>query len=379
MSYQYKLSKEQEMILATVRQIVKEKIAVRAAEIDKSGKYPWDIVRLYQDSKILSLPIPEKYGGVGASEFTCCLVVEEIAKTCGNSAHALSDHWLGITPLLVAGSEEQKEEYLTKMATNPAAFSLTEPEAGTDAAAVQTKAVLQGNEYVLNGRKCFCTCANEAEFITVFAKTQPDAGSRGLSAFVLEKKKTPGLSIGKIEDQIGMRGTPACEVILSDCHTASKNRLGKEGDGFRIAMRTLDRTRPMTAALVTGIAQGALDYAIDYAKRRVQFGKPISELQAIQLMLADAATGIEASRHLVYEAAHFIDSGQPNTKVSAMAKYFATDMAVKVTNDAMQVLGGYGLLKDFPLEQKMRDARMHQILEGTNQILRVVVARSLLA
>lgn len=375
----YQLSKDQEMIITTVRQIAKEKIAPRAAEIDKSGQYPWDIIRLYQDHNILSLPIPEKYGGGGASEFTCCLVAMEIGKVCGNSAHALTDHWLGITPCLVGGSEEQKEEYLTKMTTNLAAFSLTEPEAGTDAGALKTTAVLEGDEYVLNGLKCFCTDGDQADFVTVFAKTQPEAGTRGLSAFILEKKNTPGLSIGKIEDHIGMRGTPACEIVLNDCHTAVKNRLGKDGDGFKIAMQTLDRTRPLTGALVTGIAQGALDYAVDYAKRRVQFGRPIADFQAIQLMLADAATGIEASRQLIFRAAHFIDSGQPNTMASAMAKYFATDTAVKVTNDAMQILGGYGLLRDYPIEQRMRDARMHQILEGTNQILRVVVARSLLS
>ena len=373
----YGLTEDQEMIITTVRDMAKDKIDPRAAEIDKKGEYPWDIVNLYRESQILAMPIPEQYGGVGAGELTCCLVIEEIAKVCANSAHALADHWLGMEPLLVGGSEEQKQKYCPQMTTQLAAFSLTEPEAGSDVASIQTRAVLKGDEYILNGTKCFCTDGNEAHFITVFAKTDPSAGARGMSAFLVEKG-TPGLSVGKIEDQMGMRGTPACEIILEDCPVPSGNLLGKEGGGFRIAMQTFDRSRPYDAALAVGIAHGAVEYAIDYAKQRVQFGRPIAELEGIQFMLADMATEVEAARQLVYKAAVLIDQGTPDSKASAMANYFATDVGVKVTNDAMQVLGGYGYMRDYPLEQKMRDARLLQIVEGTNQVLRVVVARGLL-
>jgi alkylation response protein AidB-like acyl-CoA dehydrogenase len=373
----YNLTEDQEMIITTVRDMAKDKIADRSPEIDKSGEYPWDIVGLYRDSQILAMPIPEKYGGVGAGELTCCLVIEEIAKVCANSAHALADHWLGMEPTLIGGSEELKQKYCPKMTTDLAAFSLTEPEAGSDAAGIKTRAVLKGDEYILNGTKCFCTDGNEASFITVFAKTDPGIGTRGISAFLIEKG-TPGLSVGKIEDQLGMRGTPACEIILEDCHVPRENLLGKEGEGFKIAMQTFDRSRPFDAALAVGIATGAIEYAIDYAKERVQFGRPIADLQAIQLMLADMATQTEAARGLVYRAATLIDQGTPDSQASAMANYYATDVGVKVTNDAMQILGGYGYMRDYPLEQKMRDARLLQIVEGTNQVLRVVVARGLL-
>jgi alkylation response protein AidB-like acyl-CoA dehydrogenase len=372
------LTEDQEMIIASVRDMAKDKIAPRVTEIDRTGQYPWDIVQLYRESQILPMPIPEKYGGVGAGELTCCLVIEEIAKVCANSAHALADHWLGMEPLLIGGTEEQKQKYCPQMTTDLAAFSLTEPGAGSDAGSIQTKAVLKGDKYIVNGTKCFCTDGNEARFITVFAKTDATAGTRGISAFLIEKG-TPGLSVGKIEDQMGMRGTPACEIILEDCPVPKENLIGgKEGQGFRYAMQTFDRSRPFDAALAVGISTGALEYAIDYAKQRVQFGQPIAEFQGIQFMLADMATMTEAARQLVYKAAILVDEGKPDSKFSAMANYFATDVGVKVTNDAMQVLGGYGYMRDYPLEQKMRDARLLQIVEGTNQVLRVVVARGLI-
>ena len=372
------LGEDEEMILTTVKDLVKDKIADRAAEIDQTGEFPWDIVDLYRETGILSLPIPEEYGGGGVRELVNCMVLEEIAKACANSSHALADHWLGITPLIIAGNEEQKQKFFPQWVTKLAAFSLTEPEAGSDASGVQTKAVLQGEEYVLNGSKCFCTDGKEADFVTVFAKTDPAGGTRGLSAFVVDKS-VPGVSIGKIEDQMGMRGTRACEVILEDCHVPRENLLGKEGQGFRIAMQTLDRTRCTDAALALGIAEGAMAYAIDYAKERRQFGQAISEFQGIQFMLADMAMAIEASRQLVYKAAYVVDRGGPDGKLSAMANCYATDMAVKVTNDAMQILGGYGYMRDYPLEQKMRDARLFQIVEGTNQVQRIVIARGVLA
>ncbi|MFC1906739.1 acyl-CoA dehydrogenase family protein [Chloroflexota bacterium] len=372
------LSEDEEMIMTTVKDLVKDKIADRSAEIDKTGEFPWDIVDLYRETGILSLPIPEEYGGGGVHELVNCMVLEEIAKTCANSAHALADHWLGITPLIIAGNEEQNQKFFTEWLTRLAAFSLTEPEAGSDASGVKTKAVLQGGEYVLNGSKCFCTDANEADFITVFAKTDPTAGTKGLSAFIVDKA-TDGISIGKIEDQMGMRGTRACEVILEDCHVPQGNLLGKEGHGFRIAMQTLDRTRCTDAALALGIAEGAMAYALDYAKERRQFGQAIADFQGIQFMLADMGMAIESARQLVYKASYLIDHGGPDGTASAMANCYATDIAVKVTNDAMQILGGYGYMRDYPLEQKMRDARLFQIVEGTNQVQRIVMARGLLA
>jgi len=372
------LSEDEEMIMTTVKDLVKDKIADRAAEIDKNGEFPWDIVGLFRETGILSLPIPEEYGGGGVHELVNCMVLEEIAKTCANSTHALADHWLGITPLLIAGSDELKKKYLPIWVNKLAAFSLTEPEAGSDASGVKTKAVLKGDEYVIDGAKCFCTDANEADFITVFAKTDPTVGTKGLSAFIVDKS-WDGISIGKIEDQMGMRGTRACEVILEDCHVPKENLIGKEGEGFKIAMQTLDRTRCIDAALALGIAEGAMAYALDYAKERRQFGQAIAEFQGIQFMLADMGMAIESARQLVYKASYRIDHGGPDPKLSAMANCYATDIAVKVTNDAMQVLGGYGYMKDYPLEQKMRDARLFQIVEGTNQVQRIVIARGLLA
>jgi alkylation response protein AidB-like acyl-CoA dehydrogenase len=260
-----------------------------------------------------------------------------------------------------------------------AAFSLTEPEAGSDAGALKTKGVRDGEEYVLNGVKCFCTDGHVADIVTIFARTdpEPNARTRGLSAFIVEKG-TPGFTIGKLERQMGMRGTTACEIILEDCRVPKGNILGKEGDGFKIAMQTLDLTRPKDAAIAIGIAQGAIDVAINYAKERKQFGRPIAEFQAIQFMLADMTTQIEAARLLVYKAAWLIDDGTPSAMYSSMANYFATDVAVEVINQAMLVLGGYGYMKDFPLERKLRDAKLLQIVEGTNQIQRLVVARNLI-
>jgi len=372
------LSEDEEMIMTTVKDLVKDKIADRSAEIDKNGEFPWDIVGLFRETGILSLPIPEEYGGGDVRELVNCMVLEEIAKTCANSTHALADHWLGITPLLLAGSDDLKKKYLPIWVKKLAAFSLTEPEAGSDASGVKTKAVLKGDEYVLDGAKCFCTDANEADFITVFAKTDQSAGTRGLSAFIVDKS-WDGISIGKIEDQLGMRGTRACEVILEDCHVPQENLIGKEGQGFKIAMQTLDRTRCIDAALALGIAEGAMAYALDYAKERRQFGQAIADFQGIQFMLADMGMAIESARQMVYKSAHIIDHGGPDPKLSAMANCYATDMAVKVTNDAMQILGGYGYMRDYPLEQKMRDARLFQIVEGTNQVQRIVIARGLLA
>lgn len=373
----YGLTEDQEMIVASVREIAKDKIAPRAADIDKENEYPWDIIELYRESEILGMLIPEEYGGIGASELTCCLVIEELAKVCANSAHALADHWLGLEPVMMGAHEEQKKEFLPPLTTKLAAFSLTETEAGSDIAGIQTKAVLDGDEYVINGQKIFCTNGGTADFISVFARTSSDR-NKGMSVFWVPKE-TPGLIIGKKEDQLGMRGTPAYELIFEDCRVPKGALIGNEGDGFKTALRVFDRSRPFDAAIGVGISTGALEYAIDYAKERKQFGQPIANFQGIQFMLADMAIQTEAARQLVYKAAVMIDQGSPFiSKYSSMANCFATDTGVKVTNDAMQVLGGYGYIKDHPLEQKMRDARLLQIVEGANQIQRVVVARNLL-
>ncbi len=377
----YELTEEQQMIRSMARKMAKERLAPRAAEIDRKGEYPCDIINFLRENHILEMPVPTAYGGGGVDELSCCILIEEFAIECANSAHALADHWLATTPLLLGCNEEQKKRIFPMLGQKIVAFSLTEPDAGSDVGNLKTRAVLKGNEYILNGTKCFCTDGSFADYVVVFAKTDPEAGARGISAFFVDKK-SPGFSVGKIEDQMGMRGTPACELILEDCNVPKENLIGKENAGYKLAMQTFDRTRPIDAALTVGIAQGAFNYAKEYAKNRVQFGKPIAELQAIQFMLADMAIATEASRQLVYKAVSLavslIDSGAPDSMFSSMAKCFATDMAMKVTTDAMQVLGGYGYIKDHPTERMFRDARLFQIVEGTNQVQRLVIANNLL-
>ena len=373
----YKLGEEQEMVRAMAREMAKDKLAPRAAEIDRKGEFPWDIIDFFRQNQILNMPIPVEYGGQGADAMSCHLVIEEFAMECANSAHALADHWLGIHPLEIAFSEVQKKQIFPLLDEKLVAFSLTEPEAGSDVGNLKTRATLKGDHYVLDGTKCFCTNGAVADYVVVFAQTDPEAGTRRMSAFFVDTK-TPGFSIGKIEEQMGMRGTPACEIILEDCAVPRENLLGKEGDGFGIAMKTFDRSRPTDAILAVGIAQGALNYAREYATQRVQFGRPIADFQAIQFMLADMAIQIEAARNLVYRAASLIDDGTPDSMISAMSNCFATDAAMKVTTDAIQVMGGYGYMKDHPLERMFRDAKLFQIVEGTNQIQRLVVARNLL-
>ena len=377
MAGSYKLGEEQEMIRAMARKMAKDRLAPRAAAIDREGEFPWDIIDFFRQNHILNMPIPVEYGGQGADALSCHLVIEEFGTECANSAHALADHWLGIHPLEIAGSEEQKKRIFPLLGEKLVAFSLTEPEAGSDVGNLKTRANLKGDHYVLNGTKCFCTDGAVADYIVIFAKTDPEAGTHGISAFFVDTK-TPGFSIGKIEDQMGLRGTRACEIILEDCAVPEENLLGKEGDGFGIAMKTFDLSRPADAILAVGIAQGALNCAKEYAKQRVQFGRPIAEFQGIQFMLADMAIQIEAARNLVYRAASLIDEGTPDPMISAMANCFATDVAMKVTTDAIQVMGGYGYMKDYPVERMFRDAKLFQIVEGTNQILRLVVARNLL-
>jgi acyl-CoA dehydrogenase len=303
--------------------------------------------------------------------------MEEFATECSNSAHAMADHWLGMHPLELGGSDEQKKRFLPELRTKLIAFSLTEPESGSDSGAMKTRAVLKGDKYVLNGTKCFCTDGGQADYITIFAKTDPAAGTRGISAFIVPRL-SPGLTIGRVEDQMGMRGTRAVEIILEDCEVPAANRIGNEGDGFRLAMKTFNFSRPLDGILAIGIAQGSLNAAKEYAKTRKQFGQTISQFQAIQFMLADMAMEIEAGRHLTYRAASLIDEGTPDPMLGSMAKCFDTDVAMKVCTNAIQVFGGYGYMKDFPVERRFRDAKLMQIVEGTNQVQRVIIARALL-
>jgi alkylation response protein AidB-like acyl-CoA dehydrogenase len=359
-----------------VREIAK-KIALRNRKVDETSEFPWDIFNIFKDNHILDLPIPENFGGGGAHSLTCCLVLEEIARFSPSSAHMLAGHWLGFTPLELLCNQSQREKYFPRFRSEMAAFSLTEPAAGSDAGGIITKAKKEGNHYILNGTKIYCTQGHVANVITVFAKTSAEIGVRGLSAFIVEKEFL-GFSVGKIEDQMGMRGTPAAEIVLQDCLVPEENLLGKEGEGFNIAMQTLDQTRPKDAAISVGIAQGVLDYTIDYVKKGFFIKEPLLKSQGVQFLLADMAIAIEAARLLVYDSATLIDEKRVSTKHSAMAKCFATDTAMRVTDQAIDILGAEGVSEEHPVEMYMRDAKLLQILEGTNQIQRLIISRSLL-
>lgn len=371
-----KLTEKQKRLVEKAREIAK-KIALRNREVDETSEFPWDIFNTFKENHILDLPIPENFGGEGAQSLTGCLVLEEIAHFSPSSGHMLAGHWLGFTPLQLFCNPSQRGQYFPRLRSELAAFSLTEPAAGSDAGGVITEAIRGGDHYILNGAKVYCTQGHVANVITVFAKTGPNRGVKGLSAFIIEKEFS-GFSIGKIEDQMGMRGTPAAELIFQDCSVPEENLLGKEGEGFNIAMQTLDRTRPKDAAISVGIAQGALDYTIDFVKKGFFMKEPLLKSQGIQFLLADMAIAVEAARLLVYESAILIDEGRVSAKHSAMAKCFATDMAMKVTDQAIDILGAEGVSEEHPIEMFMRDAKLLQILEGTNQIQRLIISRSLL-
>lgn len=382
----YELTEEQEMLRQMVRRLCEDKVAPRAAEIDDEDAYPRDLKELFAEQGLLGAGVSEEYGGTGAGLPAVCVIVEEIARVSAAASLIVAAQELGLMPILLAGTKEQKERYLPGLAAGDliGAFALTEPNAGSDAGSVRTGARRDGDGYVLNGRKCFITNGGLADVYTVFASTDPARGIKGLSAFIVEKD-TPGFSTGKKEKKMGIRGSQTTELIFEDCPVPAKNLLGKEGDGFKIAMMTLDRTRPVIGAQAVGIACGALDYAINYARERVQFGRPIADFQGIQFMLADMGTRVEAARQLVYKAACFIEeAGMKNappseiSRYSSMCKLFASDVAMQVTVDAVQILGGYGYMREYPLERMMRDAKITQIYEGTNQIQRLVIARTML-
>jgi alkylation response protein AidB-like acyl-CoA dehydrogenase len=376
----FEFTAEQVAIRDTIRELVQDRVAPRAAEIDQTGEYPKDIERLFADNGILGIPFPEEYGGLSGSSVTICMGIEEIAKACASSSLILAVQALGSYPILVAGTEEQKKRLCPPLASGDkvAAYALSEPGSGSDAAAMTTRAKKHGSEYVLNGTKQFITHGSIAGTLVVFAQTDQAANHRGISAFVLERETSPW-KVEKLEHKLGIRGSPTAQIVLEDVKVPAGNRLGDEGAGFKIALAVLDRSRPGIGAQALGIAEGAFAYALNYVKERKQFGQAIASFQGIQFMLADIATQIEAARHLVFQAATKVDSKASDlTKVAAMAKLFASDMAMKVTTDCVQLLGGYGYISDYPVERMMRDAKITQIYEGTNQIQRVVIARALL-
>ncbi len=361
----------------TIRQIVAERIAPRAAEIDQTGEYPWDVRRLLGEQDILALPFAEEYGGTGTGTLMLQMAVEEIAKACASSALILMIQELGTLPIALFGSDELKQRFLPRCASGEwsPAFALSEPEAGSDPAAMRTTAVRDGDEWVINGSKNWITNSGIADFYVVFAVT--DREQRRITAFVVEADR-PGFSIGKLEHKLGIKGSPTGSPVFDDVRVPQENVIGEVGRGLGVALGTLQRTRLGAAAQAVGIAQGATDYANDYAKERVAFGAPINELQAIQFKLADMETGTAAARELLYKACTMADRDDPLAgKYSSMAKLFASDNAMKVTVEAIQVLGGYGYVKEYPVERMMRDAKITQIYEGTNEIQRVVIARSL--
>lgn len=377
----YFLTEEQQMIQELARRIAQEKIAPKALELDESGEFPRDLLKIIADADLFGVYLPEAYGGLGGGVFEQCLVVEELSRACSGVAVSYAASGLGCMPILVLGTEAQKQKYLPDIASGQrlAAFAATEANAGSDPAGMETTAVMDGDDYVLNGTKQWITNGGEAEIYTVMAVTDKKKGPRGISCFIVEKD-TPGFAFGKKENKMGIRASATRELIFDNCRIPKENLLGgKEGIGFIATMRTFDRTRPGIGAQAIGIAQGALDAAVKYARERKQFGQAISSFQAIQHMLADMATQLEAARALVYATAKMIDAGAKNfSKESAMAKLFASDVAMKVTVDAVQIFGGYGYMKEYPVEKMMRDAKITQIYEGTNQIQRNVIALELI-
>ena len=377
---EYFLTEEQLMIRDLARQIAQEKIAPVAGDLDESGEFPWEILHIMGESGLFGVYIPEKYGGFGGGIFEQTLAVEEISRACSGVAVSYAASGLGTFPILLFGTEEQKQKYIPDVASGRrlAAFGLTEANAGSDASGVQTTAIQDGDYYVVNGTKQWITNGGEAEIYTIVAMTNKKKGARGASVLVIEKG-TPGFSFGKKENKMGIRCSATRELVFQDCRIHKSQLLAKEGMGFIVAMKTLDMTRPCIGAQAVGIAQGSFDAAVKYARERRQFGQAIASFQAIQHMMADMGTQIEAARALVYATAKMIDGGAKNfTKESAMCKLFASDMAMRVTTDAVQIMGGYGYMKEYPVEKMMRDAKITQIYEGTNQIQRNVIALELI-
>ncbi len=376
----YRLPDEHRLLRESVRALADDKIAPRAAEIDETGEFPYDVLDALVRAGFHAVHIPEEYGGAGADAVATAIVIEEVARACASSALIPAVNKLGTMPLLLSASEELKKQVLPAVAAGDALFSyaLSEREAGSDAAAMRTRAIRDGDHWVLNGTKCWITNAGVSTYYTVMAVTDPTAGSRGISAFVVHKDD-PGFSVGPKERKLGIRGSPTCEIYFEDCTIPADRIIGEPGTGFKTALRTLDHTRLTIGAQALGIAQGAVDAAATYVTQREQFGQPIGEFQGVQFMLADMAMRTEAARQLIYAAAAKAERGEPDlTWASAAAKVFASDTAMSVTTDAVQLFGGYGYTRDFPVERMMRDAKITQIYEGTNQINRIVMAKHLI-
>ena len=376
----FTLPEEHQLLRKTVRELADDKIAPRAAEIDETAEFPWDVNAALVAADLHAVHIPETYGGAGADAIASAIVVEEVARACAASALIPAVNKLGTMGLLLAGDEELKRDYLGRLARGDGLFSycLSEPEAGSDAAAMRTRAVRDGDEYVISGVKRWITNAGVSDFYTVMAVTDPDSKANGISAFVVEKADA-GVSFGAPEKKLGIKGSPTREVYFDNVRISAVRRIGAEGTGFKTALRTLDHTRLTIGAQALGLAQGAVDYCVRYVQERKQFGKPIAEFQGVSFLLADMAMKTEAARSLIYTAAAASERLDPNlTFLSAAAKCFASDAAMEVTTDGVQLLGGYGYTKDYPLERMMRDAKITQIYEGTNQIQRMVMARQLL-
>jgi alkylation response protein AidB-like acyl-CoA dehydrogenase len=376
------LSDEQREVRDLVRTLARERIAPRAAEIDESHQFPWDVVELFREHELFGLFFDEAYGGSGTGTLLSLVAIEEVSKVCATSGLILAVQELGSLGLKLAGSAEQQERYLPRLASGEwlCAYALTEAGSGSDSAAMRSLARRDAGAYVLDGTKRFITNAGVAQLYTVFAKTDPERGHAGISAFVVEAD-TSGFEVARLEPKLGISGSTTGELVFTGCRIPAENRLGDEGDGFKIAMRILDRSRPGVAAQGLGIAQGATDYALEYARNRETMGNPIAEHQLIAAKLADMETACEAARGLLYRYGRMVDEGAPDaelTKASAMAKLACTDTAMWVTTEAVQILGGYGYIKEYPVERMMRDAKITQIYEGTNEIQRLVIAREML-
>jgi len=382
MELDYGLTEEQQMMKEVAREVAEKKLRPIAAEYDEKNEFPEELVSIFAESDLCGVYIPDEYGGSagGTPTMNQCVVVEELSRACGGMSLAFAATGLGTLPIIISGSEEQKKKYLPDIAAGKrmAAFAITEANAGSDAAAVETVAVRDGDDYVLNGTKQWITNGGVADVYTVIAMTDKKKGARGASAFVVEKG-TPGFEFGKKEDKLGIRASSTRELVFQDCRIPAENMLGKPGRGFMTAMGTFDASRPGVGAQAVGIAAGALDLAVNYSCTRRQFGKPVAANQGLGFMLADMAMRVEAARALVYATARFVDMKKGRaTKYSAMSKCFASDMAMKVTVDAVQVFGGYGYMREYPVEKYMRDAKITQIYEGTNQIQRDEIAKALI-
>lgn len=376
----FDLSEDHLQIKQEIHRLAQERIKPRAIEIDEQAEYPMDILHLLSEYGYIGANMPEEYGGLGLDLLSFCLIVEEISRVCASSSQVAVVQELGSLPIIIGGNDALKKRFLPDLANGKkiAAYALTEPDAGSDVKSLKTRAERDGDSYILNGQKMFISNGGVADVYSVFAQT-----AKGITAFVVEKD-TPGFVVGKLEKKMGIKGSPTAQLYFDHCRIPIENRIGDEGDGWMIAMKTFDKSRPTVAAQALGIAQGAYDLALEYVQEREQFGKNISSFQSIQFMLADMATQIEAARGLVYKAASKVNEltatgkNPELTQASSMAKMFAADVAMKVTTDAVQLLGGYGFIQEYHVERMMRDAKITQIYEGTNQIQRVIIARTIL-